>query len=292
MIIELQSGSAMAEIETIGAELISFKDVFGTEYMWQKDAAYWAKCSPLLFPNVGNLDNGKALFGGVEYSIPKHGFAAQKEFKVMYKSKEKVILNRSYDEETLAVYPYKFSLTITYSLDGGNISIHYTVLNIDDKPIDYCLGAHPAFNVPVGSEGCFEDYCLEFNQNEGLCTTYDLEKLCFDPNKQIDLTKGKNVIPLKYDLFDNDAFVFDNINSDSVKLKSIKTGRGVQFDFNGFKSIAFWTPIKKNAPFLCIEPWNGMAYRSGEDADFAHKFGVCHLDVGSQDCYCITILPM
>lgn len=294
MIIELQSDSATAKINTLGAELISFIDVFGTEYMWQKDEKYWGKCSPILFPIVGNLKNNTIKIKGEKFNIPKHGFCKLREFKVMYKSKNKVILTNTFDEDTLKVYPYKFSLTLTYSLIGGHIEISYTVLNLDEQPIDFCLGAHPAFNVPVGNDkyGNFEDYCLEFNKNEGTCTVYDTEKLEFNPDKQVDLTKGTNKIQLKYSLFDNDAFVFDTINSDSVKLKSNKTGRGVQFDFTGFDSIAFWTPTKKDAPFLCLEPWNGMAVRTGEDDDFAHKYSAKHLDINEQFSCKISIIPM
>lgn len=291
MIIELKSSKATAKIETKGAELISLKNTSGEEYVWQKNPDYWQKASPLLFPIVGNLDNNKINFSGKEYTIPKHGFAAMSEFKVINQTADMVELNFSYDAETLAMYPYKFSLTLTYTLTGEQISIDYTVQNVDDKPIDYSIGAHPGFNVPIG-EGCFEDYCLEFEKNEGSCTTYILDKLYFDPNNQIDLTKGGNVIDLDYSLFDSDAFVFDAINSKSLKLKSKKTGRGIQFDFKGFASIAFWTPIKKNAPFLCLEPWNGMAFRAGEDNHFEHKFGIKHLAVNEKHSLNVTILPL
>ncbi|MFZ2537441.1 MAG: aldose 1-epimerase family protein [Oscillospiraceae bacterium] len=292
MIIELQSDSSLAKIETFGAELISFKDVLGQEYMWQKDAKYWAKCSPVLFPAIGNLRNGIVKIKGENYAIPKHGFCKDKEFKVMYQSKSKVILNCSYDADTLKLYPYKFSLTLTYTLTGGEIEIGYTVLNLDEQPINYCIGAHPAFNVPIG-EGSFEDFCLEFNKNEdSTCPIYDSENLQIDVNKRIDYTKGGNMIQLSYSNFDSDAIIFDTINSNSVKLKSIKTGRGIQFDFMGFDSIAFWTPTKKAAPFICIEPWNGMAVRSDEDDDYANKFGVKHLAINEQHNYKITVIPM
>ncbi len=292
MIIELQSDSSTAKIETFGAELISLKDTLGEEYMWQKDAKYWLKCSPVLFPTIGNLRNGVVKIKGENYAIPKHGFCKDKEFKVMHQSKEKVILNCSYDEDTLKLYPYKFSLTMAYTLIGSEIEIGYTVLNLDEQPIDYCIGAHPAFNVPIG-EGCFEDFCLEFNKNEdSTCPVYDGENLQIDVNNRVDYTKGGNTIQLKYSNFDSDAIIFDTINSDSVKLKSIKTGRGVQFDFVGFNSIAFWTPTKSSAPFICLEPWNGMAVRSDEGDDFERKYGVKHLDINEQHEYKIKIIPM
>lgn len=293
MVITLKSDSSIAKIETLGAELISYIDVFGQEYMWQKDAAYWGKCSPVLFPVIGNLKDGKIKIENEEYCIPKHGFAKDKEFKVMYQSDNKVILNTSYDDETLKIYPYKFTLTMTYTLDSGKISIEYTVLNLDDKDIYYCLGAHPAINIPIG-EGKFTDYILEFNKKENCHSpVYDLENLEININNRVNyLSEDGTKINLRYDLFDNDAIIMDEINSDSVTLKSIKTGRGIIFNFNGFSSIAFWTPTKKDAPFLCLEPWNGMAVRSGESNNIKDKFGIQCISPNEQKKYSISICPM
>lgn len=292
MIIKLQSNLATAKINSLGAELISFQDALGEEYMWQKDAAYWAKCSPVLFPIIGNLREGLIKIKGKDYAIPKHGFCKDKEFTLLSQSAAKAVFNCTYDADTLKLYPYKFSLTLTYSLVGGQLELDYSVLNLDEQPIDYCIGAHPGVNLPIG-EGRFEDFCLEFNQNEDCgCPVYDIEALQVDVNNRVDYTKGSNRLPLKYRDFDQDAIIFDRIHSNSVQLKNNQTGRGIQVDFTGFDSIAFWTPTKKDAPFLCIEPWNGMAVRSDEDDDFAHKFGVKHLDRNNQHDYKITIMAI
>ncbi|WMJ23094.1 aldose 1-epimerase family protein [Paludicola sp. MB14-C6] len=293
MVIELKSNSAIAHIDTKGAELVSLQDVFGVEYMWQKDAKYWNRSSPVLFPVVGNLRNNKTIIEGKEYEIPKHGFCRDAEFKVMFQSETKVILNYSYNEETLAVYPYKFSLSLTYSLDGGQLEIGYTVLNLGETDMDYCLGAHPAFNVPLTENETFEDYCLEFNKEEPVgYAVYDCEKLEINPAHRVDLLKGNKKIMLKNNYFDDDAIIFDEVQSDSVKLYSIKSGRGVEVHFKDFEAIAFWTPTKLNAPFLCIEPWNGMAVRSDEDNQYTSKKGIQHLKVNEQHNFKLTIIPM
>lgn len=292
MVIELKADSSIARVETVGAELISLVDVFGQEYMWQKNADYWASCSPLLFPIAGNLRGNKTIINGKEYEMPKHGLCRSREFKVVYKSDCKVILNTTFDQETLKQYPYKFSITLSYSLTGGQISIDYTVMNLDEGDMQYCIGAHPAFNIPIG-EGEFTDYSITFNKNESCkAVVYDLDKLHFDVERRVDFLKGSNTIPLQYDYFDNDAIVFEKINSNIVTLASRKTGRGVEVSYNGFDSIAFWTPIKKNAPFLCIEPWNGMGVRSNESDQFSEKFGLKTLKKDEQHSYSITIIPV
>lgn len=290
MVLQLKSSSAVAKIDTKGAELISLQDLFGTEYMWQKDAKYWNRSSPVLFPIVGNLRNDRTIIDGKEYSIPKHGFCRDVEFSIAFQSKTKVTLNYLYNEETLAQYPYKFSLSLTYTLDNGSLSIEYTVFNLDDKPIDYCLGAHPAFNVPLNNKGAFEDYCLEFNKAEPHgCPVYDIKNLQIDVDNRIHVVDENNKIMLNYDLFDEDAIMFDKLNSDIVKLYNIHTGKGIQVNYQGFDFIAFWTPIKMHAPFLCIEPWNGIAACSDEDNQFTSKRGVKHLEVGEQHTYNLII---
>lgn len=290
MTITLNSNLLTAQIETKGAELVSLKNNEGTEYMWQKDAKYWNRCSPILFPIVGNLRDNKTIIEGKEYTIPKHGFCRDADFKIVSQTQTTVTLNYIFNEETLAVYPYKFSLSLSYTLTDNNIEISYKVENIDDKPIDYCLGAHPAFNVPINCEGTFEDYCLEFNKKETYgCPIYDLNNLQVNIDNRINFVDENNRIMLKNSLFDEDAIMFDKINSDSVKLINTNSKHGVQVDYKGFDFIAFWTPTKMNAPFLCIEPWNGIAVCSDEDNQFINKRGVKHLNIGENHSYSLLI---
>lgn len=293
MVIELQSASSVAKIETIGAELISFQDGFGMEYMWQRDPKFWGKCSPVLFPIVGNLREDKTIIEGKEYTMAKHGFCRSAEFKVMYKSETKLILSYSYNEETLKMYPYKFTLSLAYTLNDNKLEIDYTVLNLDDKPIDFCLGAHPGFNVPLEKGGSFEEYCIEFNKNEsGGCPVFDFEKNQIDVDNRVNYLDNEKKLMLKYSYFDHDAMMFDKPVSDTVKLYNIKSGRGVEVKYDGFDFIAFWTPIKMEAPFLCIEPWCGIAACSDEDNEFKNKRGVKHLDIDQQYNCKLTIIPM
>ena len=49
MTVTLKNGALTARIESKGAELLSLVKN-ETEYMWQKDPAFWGKTSPVLFP--------------------------------------------------------------------------------------------------------------------------------------------------------------------------------------------------------------------------------------------------
>lgn len=158
MIVTLKNLSAIVQINSKGAELKSFKDVFGTEYIWCSDPKYWSRSSSVLFPTVGMLKNDVATINNINYNMPRHGFARDLEFKLAFQSEEKAIFNLHYNQETLAVYPYKFNLQITYTLIENQLSISYDIFNIDQKEIYYGIGAHPAFTCPLDNTGTFEEY--------------------------------------------------------------------------------------------------------------------------------------
>jgi len=44
---------------------------------------------------------------------------------------------------------------------------------------------------------------------------------------------------------------------------------------------AFWSPYKKNAPFVCIEPWYGVGDHRGFDGEFRDKPLMNHLLPGA-----------
>ena len=64
MELELKRGGRTARVETLGGELVSYRDERGLEYIWGGDPAYWPGRNPLLFPIVGMLKEGKIRFDG------------------------------------------------------------------------------------------------------------------------------------------------------------------------------------------------------------------------------------
>lgn len=291
MQITLKNTSAIAVIDSFGAELKSFKDGFGTEYMWQANPEYWGKTSPVLFPSVGNVRDNKCLIGGKEFNMPKHGFARDMEFKVCYSSDEKVIFSLMSNEDTKKYYPFDFNFQISYELDGCTLHIRYDVFNMsDDEKMVYCIGGHPAFNIPVAEDDKFENYNICFEQDETINSpVFDMEKMCWDNDNRIQLLNNSNKIKLRYDLFDNDAILFENTKSKKVSICSMLTGRGIRVNYEGFNMIAFWTPLGKQAPFICVEPWCGSAVFSDEDDNFENKRGVQMLQPNEKNTHKISL---
>ena len=132
MKLNLATKAGFAEIDTMGAQLMSLRDALGTEYLWQGDPRYWAERSPLLFPMVGRLRGGKTLIGGREYSMGCHGFASAQEFRPVMQSSDSVTLSLRANEQTLAQYPFDFHLLASYQLADNRLSVSLEVMNLGD----------------------------------------------------------------------------------------------------------------------------------------------------------------
>lgn len=286
MNIEIGNGKISATVSSHGAELRSLKDERGIEYLWCADPAYWNRSAPLLFPIVGNLAEDKTLIDGREYVIPKHGFSRDSDFSLLSQDDDSCEFELKSSSGTKTMYPYDFSLRLRYKLVGSSVQVDYTVQNTGVSRMLYCLGAHPAFLCEGGN---IEQAEILFEQTE----TADCPLLTsrIETKKMTRVLDHSDRLLLTYDLFDNDALIFTDLKSRSVRLHNKTPGaehRDVRVDFEGFETLGIWTPAGKKAPFICIEPWNGMACRDDEGPDFADKHGIKRLEPGRAENYRLT----
>ncbi len=259
-------------IESLGAELVGIKNLeTEEEYIWQKNPEYWAKSSPVLFPFVGALKDNRYFYEGKEYEfILKHGFARDYEFQVNDQRGNYLEFIFSSNDETKKIYPFDFKLYIRYVLDGKKIKIEYKVENIGEKEMYFSLGAHPAFNIPVGNGIDFSDYYLEFEKEEtGEVKTFN--GVLISSQNKIKAFEGK-IINLDINTFENDALIIEKPNSNIVYLKNRKNNKGIKFEYKGFKYIAFWN--KPGAEYVCLEPWNGISDFDNASGDLKEKAGI------------------
>ena len=75
---------------------------------------------------------------------------------------DEITFELRYSEDTLKVYPYKFLLKCNYKLEENSVIVTYTVENIDETPIHFSIGSHPAFLCPIDKSETFNDYYIEF----------------------------------------------------------------------------------------------------------------------------------
>lgn len=274
-----------------GAELCSIKSLENNrEYVWQADPAIWGSHAPNLFPIIGALKDDSYILDNVNYNLPKHGFVRNnKNLKLINSSDSELIFSLYYSEETLKMYPFKFEFQIKYTLKEKEICISHKVFNHGENDLYFSLGGHPAFNLPISDNTNLEDYFLEFDEPMDL-ETQILTKDGLIGNETKTVLKGKNKIQLHESIFDNDALIFKNILSKKVKLSSKEEGPILEVAFSDFNNLGIWA--KPAAPYVCIEPWLGIADYDTTDQNFKTKDGILKLEASKQfeATYTISIL--
>ena len=272
-----------------GAELQSIQDGNGREYLWQADERYWPRHSPILFPIVCGLWNKHYRIDGFEYTMERHGFARDMEFKLINRTDNKVTFALESTTETHRQYPYHFILSVSYRLDGNRIHVVWHVHNTDNNEIHFQIGGHPAFNLPDVEEGEPMHGCMKFD-NEGR-----LERLignvggCIVPGR-FDLPTQQGYWQFDEESFREDAVILDRSQVKQVQLLDKDRRPVVTVDMKT-PALGIWSPYGKNAPFVCIEPWFGLHDTVEYQGDFRKKYLMNHLQPGASFLseYTITI---
>lgn len=276
----LKNDLASVQIKKLGAEVVSFKKKENDcEYMWNGDEKLWSGHAPVLFPIVCAANNGEIKVDGQIHKIGNHGFARKSEFELIEENDTKVVYRLSYDENTLAMYPFKFTLYICYNLDGNKLKVNYKVENVDNKEIYFQIGTHSGFNCPVDKKDKFEDYYLQFECNETLERLFMNDANVLISGKSEVILENNNILPLTRELFEDGALVFRNINSKQVALRSKTTDKSVVVSYENLTYMGLWQA--KDADFICIEPWHGIADEDNFNGEFKEKEMIITLKEGT-----------
>lgn len=273
----IQNKNLKITIKDIGAELssiISLKN--NKEYLWRGDSEYWGGQAPILFPFVGRLKNDVFIANGKEYSQKQHGFFRKSNaVKLIEKTDTKLTFSITHSKETLEVYPYEFEFKTTYELIDNKVSIHHYVENLGTDNMYFSLGEHPAFNCSLNHLNKSYEHCsLTFDKNE-TDATWNLNKDGLFDNTTTAFLKNSNKIDLKANSFDKDALVFKNLKSNKITLSNKSEGKLVTVEFKDFDYLGIWS--KPNAPFVCIEPWLGIADSQDSSQNIEEKEAIINL---------------
>ena len=267
----IQNKFLTVNINRLGAELCSVIDSEGTEFIWQAGEV-WPKHAPNLFPIVGSLLDHEYTYQGETYSLSHHGFARNKNFELLHQSEHSVCLVLQHDEETLHSYPFKFTFLITYTLEANNLSQTFRVINDDDRTLPVSFGGHPGFNAsPINYfEIIFSE--KEFIKSNQLSGPYINEN-------EIDIIQTDR-ISMDKTIFDNDALIFQGLNSKEVSLQKKNSTYAVKMNIDEFPYLGIWA--KPGAPYVCLEPWQGLADYLDHNKNIEHKKGIILLPFGEE----------
>lgn len=266
---QLKNEKITINVDSLGAELVSIVDNNGSEYLWCGDEKFWGRHSPVLFPFVGKPKNNQYRYAGKTYRMGQHGFARDMEFSCTRQEESEIWFALKATEETLEKYPFDFCLEIGYQLEANRVKVLWKVTNQErEKKMYFSIGAHPAFVCPFYDNGETQ-YALGMNAEKDKAidkVTYGFlnseNGLLRDDEFELELENGMHSITEHF--FDESAYVIENSQVSRVSLVNSKGEAYITVCFDA-PSVGIWSPEKKYAPFVCIEPWYGRCDRESFD---------------------------
>ena len=274
----VSSGALTAQVNPLGAQLSILRDRSGRELLWNGNPAFWNGRAPLLFPIVGTLAGGVHRVADKTYALSRHGFARGKPFEVLSRSSAAAVLRLKADDQTLAVYPFCFQLQVRFEVAGSTLMVTTAVRNDGNAPMPASFGYHPAFRWPLPFGAVRAQHAIEF----------DLEEPA--PIRRLNAAGLVTPIPhptpiharrllLDDELFRDDALILGAVRSHGVSYGA-DTGPRLTVQFPDTPYLGIWS--KPGAPFICIEPWHGMADPVGFTGNFTEKPGEFIVPPGAQ----------
>lgn len=263
-------------VKKTGAELCSMKSLKSNhEYIWNADPKVWASHAPNLFPIIGCLKDGGFLYNNKEYHCPKHGFIRNnKEIVLVEQTKKSLTFGLKFNPTYLKIYPFQFEFLIRYELLNNKLVVSHTIKNHGNDDMLFSLGAHPGFTCPMHANEVFEDYYLEFENNEN-SKTWKLDSNGLLTGESQPVFNNSDKIELHSNLFNEDALIFKDLTSSKVNLKSKRSKQVLTMEFKDFPYLGIWA--KPNSKYVCIEPWLGIADSVNSNRQFINKEGLLKL---------------
>ncbi len=282
--ISLRSPELEVRIDPLGAQLSAVRDAQGRDYLWNGDPAIWAGRAPILFPIIGALNDGQLRIGERRYRLGRHGFARGSQFALLDCSSASAVFRLHSTAETLLMYPFPFRLDIEYRLEGHTLAITASVFNQGDERMPASLGYHPGFLWPLPGSDRASHY-IEFDNDEPApIRRIDAQGLLL-PNSVPTPIIGRR-LRLDDALFRKDVIILDSFTSRRARLCS-DNGPSIEVDFPDARYLGLWT--KPGAPFICIEPWQGITDPVGFSGELTDKPGIFLVEPGASHSFGMTI---
>lgn len=281
MLQTIHNDAMTVTIDELGAQLMSITAADGTEYLWNGDPAYWTGRAPNLFPYVGRLTSDSYTYGGKTYQMTRHGFAKRTAFATADQGAANLTLRMTDTPESRESYPFAFQFDVSYVLEGSALVIVYAVENRGGETMYFGLGGHPGFRVPLEAGKSFEDYRLTFAHPSQPCRVLLSENYMLSGHDAPYPLEGGAVLPLRHDLFDQDAIILKNYER-TVTLSAGEGTRGLTLSCPRMRYLGIWHMPKTDAPYVCLEPWTSLPSRQDVVEDLAQQNDLISLESGQR----------
>ena len=265
-------------INTKGAELSSIKRN-EIEYLWQANPHVWNRHAPILFPIVGRLIDHGYLHNDLKYTMGQHGFARDQDFRMVDQMEDSITFELRSTDELLKVYPFDFILQIKYTLLDSNVRVDYLVKNPSNKEdLLFSIGAHPAFNCPFEKGQQRDEYQLVFDKQIAQ-EAHLAENNLYDGDLSAPMN-DQGIMELPNSVFDRGSLTFNPNPFSKVSFVHKPTGKKyLSVAFENYPYLAIWS-VDDASPFICIEPWHGLADNVNHNQVLADKEGIIRLGRG------------
>jgi len=289
---KLTNNHLKINIHSKGAELSSIQRN-NQEFLWQADAQFWGRHAPILFPIVGRLIDDEYIYKGETYNLRQHGFARDQVFQLFAQANNSLTFELVSNEELLEVYPFDFVLQVKYTLLESGVKVDYLVKNPSaDEDLLFSIGAHPAFNCPMEKGHRREEYQLKFDKD--ISPMAYLAENSYYNGETVDVMARDGVLNLSNTIFDKGSLTFRPNPFAQATLIHQPTGKEyLKMSFDNYPFLAIWSK-DRHSPFVCIEPWHGVADNMTHNKALAQKAGIIRLSPNQYfECsYMIEILVL
>ncbi|MBY6002590.1 aldose 1-epimerase family protein [Salipiger bermudensis] len=263
--IQIDSDALTATIAPLGAEMQSLRTSGGADLLWHGDPKWWSGRAPILFPIVGKAPGDRIAVGDHEAQMRQHGFARRSAFTLASQGPSDCRHVLQDSAETRALYPFAFEIAVTHALEGATLTVSVEISNRDAKPMPFGFGFHPAFAWPLpGAEGTPHEIRLDNGAEPALARLRDG---LLPPERQPSPFRNGH-LTLDPDQFEADAMIFPEGAGPGLSY-GVPGGPELAFTFDNLPNLALWQP--PGAPFLCIEPWHGMAAEHAASPQIAER---------------------
>lgn len=290
MLYTLENESLTVRISDHGAELRSVVDrVSGREYLWQGNPAIWDEHSPLLFPFCGRLKNAEYTYHGKTYPMGVHGFLKETDLPAPTVSGNTMTFTLTETEETLAHYPFRFTLTLVYRLEGRTLSFFATVKNTGDETLPFAFGGHPGIAIRMKNDDIAAGTAIRFDGDVSNAEVYPLINGPFASPVGRSFPMKNGTLPLDNALLDEyNTLILKNV-PETVTLTQTD---GLKVGLTRSETLPYfclWKSTKKGADYICLEPWSGTPSDGLSDEVLEDRPGLCRVKVGESENFSYTL---
>ncbi|MBN9497700.1 MAG: aldose 1-epimerase family protein [Alphaproteobacteria bacterium] len=266
--LNISSSATTATFARRGAELLSLRHR-DREFICKPDPALWnwGHSAPLLFPVVGRSRDDQVKVDGNAYPMPLHGFALSRDFRIVAAEPARIEFELVDDDTTRAMFPFAFRLTVVATIGDGRLDFTATIENTGARTAPFAFGYHPAFHWAQTPEER-QTYICKFECRESGEIRRGIKGVGLLRSDKYPLPLDDRILRLRDDVFGDGALQFEQVRSRRVWFGR-PGDKGIEVRFPDSPQLGIWT--RAGAPFLCIEPWQGLAEFENGSGELAER---------------------